>query len=220
VFFELDIFPDGASVGSSGSIVSSSGVATLIMDNSVVAVDKLESCWRTIGETKHNQTLELMNSYHSQAQIDELTPLLNRVDRVDNAQTLPAISPVLARVSPQQEIPTNDLLPYPLSDQSTEMAFTLAVLLQLRHVEMQSFKAISAYERWFRTNLYTDNVETLEKQIIRVWTQFLDQYREVREVETVLWTQFPLEIGGSKTIRGLSIICPVLCRLSITFRSC
>jgi hypothetical protein len=195
------------------------------MENSVVAVNRdwtEKAMLADVGETKHKQTL--MNSYHSptqiEAQIDELTPLLNRVDNPqDNPQTLPAISPVLARVSPYHEIPTNDLLPYPLSDQSTEMAFTLAVLLQLRHVEMQSFKAISAYERWFRTHLHTDNVETLEKQIIHVWTQFLDQYREVREVETVLWTQFPLEIGGSKTIRGLSIICPVLCRLSITFRS-
>jgi hypothetical protein len=31
VVFGLDMFPEGASVGSSGSIVSSSGVATLIV---------------------------------------------------------------------------------------------------------------------------------------------------------------------------------------------
>ena len=154
-----------------------------------------------------------MNSY------DERTPLL---DRLDNGQVLPAILPVLARVyvSPEQGIPSDGLLPYPLSDQFIEMAFTLAVLLQIRHVKMQSFNSVGAYERWFQKNLDTDGIETLEKQIIRVWTQFLDQYRDVREVETVLWTQFPLETGGLKAVRGSSIMTPVPCFISPTHRSC
>jgi hypothetical protein len=147
-----------------------------------------------------------MTTYHSapRAHLNERTPLLN-TDREDNDQVLPAISPVLAHISASagHDIPTNDILPYALSDQSIEMAFTLAVLFQLRHVKIQSLKSVGAYERWFRENIDTDGVETLESQIIRVWTQYLDRYREVREVETVLWTQFPLQFGGIKTIRGL-----------------
>ena len=159
-----------------------------------------------------------MNSYNSEP-VDEFTPLL---DSVPNGQTLPPILPVLARVSASsgQEIPIHNILPYPLVDQSTETAFTLAVLLQLRLIETQSFTAITAYERWFRTSFNPDSIETLEKQIIRVWSQFLDRYRDVREVETVLWTQFPLEIRGLKTVRGWSIICHVFGRLFTTFRSC
>jgi hypothetical protein len=154
-----------------------------------------------------------MNSYHSSAPINEHTPLL---DGVGNDQTLPAIFPVLARVSasPEQEIPIDDLLLYPLPDQSTEMAFTLAVLLQLRHLRIQSANSVGAYERWFQANRDTDGVEMLEKQIIHVWTRFLEQYRDVREVETVLWTQFPTELGVLKTTRGLSIIFLILFRAS------
>lgn len=154
-----------------------------------------------------------MSSSHSL--VDEFTPLLNRVD--NGHGQLPAIAPVLERVSisSDQEIPTHDILPYPLVDQATEMAFILAVLLQHRLIEKQSFHTITAYERWFRTSLNQNGVEALEKQIIRVWTQFLDHYRDIREVETVLWTQFQLEIGGLKTVRGLSIMCPVFYPLSL-----
>lgn len=144
-----------------------------------------------------------MNSYHSNAQIGEHTPLL---DTVDDAQNFPAISPALARLSISgQEIPTDDLLPYPLADQATEMAFTLVVLLQLRHVRMQSFNSASAYERWFQNNINAESIEALEKQILRFWSQFLDQYRDIREIETVLWTQFPMELGSSRLIRGSSL---------------
>lgn len=200
----FDLFPNGGSAASSGSIVSSSCVVILMVGRKPALPNK--TCPNT-------NRRPVMNSYnHSSALTDEYTPLL---DRVNDAQSLPAISPVLARisVSSDQEIPSNDLLPYSLNDQPTEMAFILAVLLQLRHGKMQSFKSASAYERWFRRNLDTDGLRTLEIQIIRVWTEFLEQYRDVREIETVLWTQFPLEIGGIKTIRGLSITLPVLCSI-------
>jgi hypothetical protein len=158
-----------------------------------------------------------MSTYHSTPPIDEHTPLL---DGHGNGQTLPAIFPVIARVSTSHEIPIDDLIPYPLSDQSTEVAFTLAVLLQLRHAKIQSFNAVGAYECWFQTNRNTNGVDTLEKQILRVWTRFLEQYRDVREVETVLWTQFPIELGGLKTTRGLSTTSSILCSTHPTFCSC
>jgi hypothetical protein len=150
-----------------------------------------------------------MNLPTTAPHLDERTPLLN-TNRENNDQALPAIFPALARVSvsTEHEIPSDDILPYSLSDQSIEMAFTLAVLFQLRHVKIQSLNSVSAYERWFRKNI--DGIETLENQIVRVWTQYLDQYRDVREVETVLWTRFPLELGESKTVRGSSITFSVL----------
>jgi len=139
-------------------------------------------------------------------QIDEHTPLLGAVG---HGHAIPTISSALMRIAavPPSQIPVDDLLPFPIPDPSTKMAFTLTVLLQLRRTKLQSSDSLDAYDRWFRKTHDTDGVEALENRIIFLWAQFLEQCPGIREIEAVLWTRIPLEESMLRVVRGLSLSC-------------
>lgn len=130
---------------------------------------------------------------------DETTPLLIRTTR------LPSLAPTIARIRDLQvdQIHVEGLYPgQPLDDNSIQVAFTLAVLLELRRMKLKPSAEPDLYQAWHAKKLNGRDAQTLEKQITDIWVLHLTEYRSTHDIEAVLWTVFPTEDGESESHRG------------------
>ncbi|KAG6911823.1 hypothetical protein DXG01_000070 [Tephrocybe rancida] len=93
-----------------------------------------------------------------------------------------------------------------LKDHPTEVSFALCVLLHLRKKKKQPPPSEDLYESWLAHKTGTGDADVLEDFIMEIWTLFLAEYRNVRDIETVLWTTFPLEDRNGRTSRVVDLL--------------
>ncbi|KAF8078434.1 hypothetical protein FPV67DRAFT_1465265 [Lyophyllum atratum] len=140
----------------------------------------------------------------------ESTPLLhanpNSTARTASESQLPPIAPAVRRVGTLEadhirfeDLVNQDGLSF--ENHPTEFAFALTVLLHLRTTRTEASSADDPYERWLAMKIDTRDADVLEKQINDIWTLFLAEYRNTRDIETVLWTRFPFDEGDTHTCR-------------------
>ncbi|GLB36333.1 hypothetical protein LshimejAT787_0306210 [Lyophyllum shimeji] len=141
---------------------------------------------------------------------DEYTPLLradaSNTSRSARESQLPPISPTVRRVGtlePEQihleNLVNHDGLNF--QDHPTEVAFALTILLHLRKTRTKASVADDLYEHWLVRENHTRSREVLEEQISEIWASFLTEYRNIHDIETVLWSRFPLDEGGARAYR-------------------
>ncbi|KAK7058793.1 hypothetical protein VNI00_001417 [Paramarasmius palmivorus] len=129
--------------------------------------------------------------------------------------SLPFVTPVVRRLDVlSQELLENShstdiLRPSSLTqDRALSAAFALLVLLQFRDQRIhQQRSLLTPWDRWTQESEAEKEICIIDKHIERVWEQwFLDAYCSPKEIETVLWTAFPLEEDKDKTVRVVDFL--------------
>lgn len=140
------------------------------------------------------------------AQPTETTPLI--LGRTDNSSpTLPPLAPVVDSIrlhGPQllDEVPTI------FSSRSirvpAQVSFKMIVLLQL-YLQAKAPRPTEGrdiWEQWSDERTSSLDAEDLERRCMIVWGEFLEVNRNRQEIEDCLWSAYPLEEGGSSSVRG------------------
>lgn len=143
------------------------------------------------------------NHRDSVVAVNERSPLL------DHTHVPPSIAPDVAfAVSAIANIPINEvdceqLHPQSFANDAIKTAFSLVVLLQLRRHKLQPVHLNDVFETWSRETLHAQEAKTLEDKVVAIWDSFIQEYRTVLEIETVLWSEFPAQEGNPRVLRGM-----------------
>lgn len=121
----------------------------------------------------------------------------------------PSVLPNVAfAVSALANIPINEVNCEQLhlqsfADDAIKTAFNLVVLLQLRRNKLQPVHLNDVFETWSRETLHAQEAKTLEDKVVAIWASFIQEYRTVHEIQTVLWSEFPAQEGNPRVLRGM-----------------
>lgn len=141
------------------------------------------------------------------AQSTETTPLI--LGRADNSSpTLPPLAPVVNRIR-QHGLQLLDEDPsigpsHPASVPA-QVSFKMVVLLQLYLLNKVSQPTVGRdiWEQWSMERTSSLDSEDVERRCMMVWEEFLRVNRSTQEIEDCLWSSYPLEEGGSLSVRGM-----------------
>lgn len=141
------------------------------------------------------------------AQPTETTPLI--LGQTDNSSpTLPPLAPVVNRIRLHglhllDEEPS--LFLSPPASVPAQVSFKMIVLLQLYLLAKvpQPTVGRDIWEQWSKERTSSLDSEDLERRCIMVWEEFLRVSRSTQEIEDCLWSPYPLEEGGSLSVRGM-----------------
>ncbi|KAH9025851.1 hypothetical protein EDB85DRAFT_2292086 [Lactarius pseudohatsudake] len=144
------------------------------------------------------------------AQPTETTPLI--LGQTDNSSpTLPPLAPVVNRIRLHglqllDEDPSIFLSP-PASVPA-QVSFKLIVLLQLYLLAKvpQPTVGRDIWEQWSKERTSSLDSGDLERRCITVWEEFLRVSRSTQEIEDCLWSAYPLEEGGSLSVRVIDVL--------------
>jgi hypothetical protein len=131
----------------------------------------------------------------------ETTSLLNTPE----PSRRPAIKPTLERVQAIdiEALGLTDIYGYQPPTSPDHVAFGLVVLLQWRSDRLrQSVYSREIWDQWTKETERSRVVGRLEKHIGQLWDAFVERGCESREIEEVLWTEFPEKETGSRGVRG------------------
>ncbi|KAG6901847.1 hypothetical protein C0995_007233 [Termitomyces sp. Mi166 len=132
--------------------------------------------------------------------IDENTPLLSSDVPLNprlEAQT-PSVHAISRRLDALDvnQIRFEDVVNgFNFENNPTEVSFALAVLLHLRKKKKYIHPSDDLYGLWLAHEANIRDVTTLDNLLADIWTLFLAEYRSVRDIQTVLWTSFPVADG-------------------------
>ncbi|KAH9004404.1 hypothetical protein EDB86DRAFT_3210191 [Lactarius hatsudake] len=144
------------------------------------------------------------------AQPTETTPLI--LGRTDNSSpTLPPLAPVVDRIRLHglqllDEDPSIFLSPP--ATVPAQVSFKLIVLLQLYLLAKvpQPTVGRDIWEQWSKERTSSLDSGDLERRCITVWEEFLRVSRSTQEIEDCLWSAYPLEEGGSLSVRVIDVL--------------
>ncbi|VDB99842.1 unnamed protein product [Peniophora sp. CBMAI 1063] len=157
-----------------------------------------------------------MTDVQSAEPASERTPLL-----ADNEARTASASPMHAGARPPVSVAVDHVKTHGLDDLNTALsmithvddiekaAYELIVLLQLnalarRPVHVSRKKDV--WETWSDETRDVVDKYQYETQALNAWATFSSQPRTTLELETCLWTPFPLEIGSAKMIRVVDML--------------
>ena len=129
--------------------------------------------------------------------ISESTPLLH-------SPPLPCIRLVIDRLLAQSNTtPVADhiLAQFPHRDftPSYRTAFVLITLLQIEsdaRKQLACDDSLNLWETWDHHNNAEAVVEHCSSHALEVWSNFLQVQKSNADLDALLWTKFPLEVGG------------------------
>lgn len=131
---------------------------------------------------------------------------------------LPAISDGLRAVQSRggvRNFSFPEWYPRTLPTVATQTAYHLLIILRWELVlRGKTFDANDIWERLDEQIRIIADINALHDKIIFVWNNFIKEHRTQKEIEDVLWCQFPVETNGDRLLRGM------LCFCSQIFRDC
>lgn len=143
------------------------------------------------------------------AQPTETTPLIRGpTDNSSSSLTLPPLAPVVNRVrlhGPQLLDEDPSLFP---ASVPAQVSFKMIVLLQLYLLAKVPQPTVGGdiWEQWSKECTSSLDSEDLERRCIMVWEEFLQVSRSTQEIEDCLWSAYPLEEGGSLSVRVIDVL--------------
>lgn len=206
--FGVLMFPESVSDGSSGSMVSSKGAVTLIVVWRV-AVAYPPRCPRVTGspngrycQTKPKRAPSITNmeegfrGYHS-----ETSALLPPPSTHHN---LPFLAPILAHIrNIHVDVVLGELRLHSFHTPVWEVSFQLVILLELRRIRKEESLLTGGFGQWHRAASSRNDLQFLDGKINEIWNRFLDENDADHEIETMLWTRFPLDDQNKRYLRGM-----------------
>ncbi|TFK40980.1 hypothetical protein BDQ12DRAFT_678687 [Crucibulum laeve] len=139
----------------------------------------------------------------------EDTPLLRRdITRQDNR---PLIFDAMTRLSDLNvdAIQEQDILPVDLStaDTAVDLSFHLVVLLHLRRQKLHAKPTKhNVYLDWTQRKAQNKDASVLEERICQMWARYLDEYHLVHELNTIIWTPFPVDEQKKVELRVIDFL--------------
>jgi hypothetical protein len=93
-----------------------------------------------------------------------------------------------------------------LSNLAAQTAYQLLILSQWRRVttKQNASNTKDIWECWVQKARLSSDLKVLEDRIISVWRDFVKEHRTSKEIQDVLWLQFPVERTGHCFLRGMS----------------
>jgi len=161
--------------------------------------DRIRQCpWiQTSLPSKPQQTLQMS--------FTESTPLLASSPGSRATNTLPSIAEGLDFLQ-SQGVRNFNFAEQSLSPFAAQTAYQLLLLLQWRaSIRHYALNPEDIWERRVRQARLSSDVKVLEDRINSVWNDFIKEYRTPREIENVLWFQFPVDGNSHRFIQGMSI---------------
>ena len=153
-----------------------------------------------------------MTNLHDAEPVSERTPLL-----ADSEARASSASPMHPGARPPISVAVEHVKAHGLDELETALtmithvdsvekaAYELIVLLQLNALARQPAhisRKKDVWETWSdETRDFADKYQ-YETQALNAWATFSSHPRTTLELETCLWTPFPLEVGSAKMIRG------------------
>lgn len=132
----------------------------------------------------------------------ESTPLLVGSPDVRASYTLPPISEGLDSVQTQGVHHFHFEEPSPLN-LATRTAYQLLTLLQWRlTIRYKVLNSSDIWERWDHQARLSLDLKVLEDRISSIWNDFATEHRTSKEVEDILWLQFPVNRNSHRFLRG------------------
>ncbi|KAG6333608.1 hypothetical protein ID866_5479 [Astraeus odoratus] len=132
----------------------------------------------------------------------ERTALLENAPQRGRETPLPAILPALRRLKEARDgAPDLDLLQL---DEHQRTAFLILVHVHLyQSYSTSSVQIQDIVAAWTTVNA-TNAVDDTEKRLHDVWTAYLATHPSPQEVQSVLWSEFPLEPGSTRRSKDYS----------------
>ncbi|KAJ4486354.1 hypothetical protein J3R30DRAFT_3366570 [Lentinula aciculospora] len=124
--------------------------------------------------------------------------------------SLPLLGDFILRlnsISPQELNQTDILQPTQLSNhRGLRASFSLLILLLIREKKIRK-KALRSnpWDDWKQETLTDQWVKTIDENIEQIWTTFLSAFCSLRDIETVLWTEFRIREKG-KPLRVIDFV--------------
>ncbi|KIM85412.1 hypothetical protein PILCRDRAFT_817424 [Piloderma croceum F 1598] len=141
-----------------------------------------------------------------QGQLSESTPLLVSSSGLQFRNTLPSIAEGLDSLQ-TQGVRNFNFAEQSLSPFATQTAYRLLLLSQWR--EIIRHNAINTKDIWERLDQQarlSSDVKVLEDRIDSVWHDFIKEYRTPKEIEDILWLQFPADRNSHRFIRVVDYV--------------
>ncbi|KAH9946678.1 RNI-like protein [Amylocystis lapponica] len=138
-----------------------------------------------------------MNGVHDTESPTETTALL--VGRVSVHGLLPPLSPAIEPVVLHllakgiHSCSSDDFCPHSLPTRAETTAFSLIVLLELRARYLIQRGGISSdiWGQWTKEQQNVASAREVDRHILSVWSQFLEEDLSAQEIEDALWHAFP-----------------------------
>jgi len=90
---------------------------------------------------------------------------------------------------------------------TTQTAYRLLLLSQWRAtIRYNALNTKDIWERLDQQARLSSDVKILEDRIDSVWHDFIKEYRTPKEIEEILWLQFPTDGNSHRFIRGMSTL--------------
>jgi hypothetical protein len=144
-------------------------------------------------------------SMSAQGQLSESTPLLVSSSGLRVRNTLPSIAEGL------NSLQTQGVHNFNFAEQSspftTQTAYRLLLLSQW-HATIR-YNVLNTKDIWESLDQQarlSSDVKILEDRIDSVWHDFIKEYRTSKEIEEILWLQFPTDGNSHRFIRGMSTL--------------
>lgn len=117
----------------------------------------------------------------------------------------PAINPLAKRIQRQGLHTLDDASIFPsLSSSTEEVAYRLLVVLRLLAIhQTPRISDRDVYVQWEQEEERISIVGSLESRVSLIWNGFIESGRLGDEIQTCLWTAFPLDEGDAPLVRGV-----------------
>jgi hypothetical protein len=144
----------------------------------------------------------------------ETTPLVDNRETVQSQlslSSLPSLSPLVnhIRLHGLQSLDQDpSLFHAPTASPPRQVSFKLLVLLRLYLLAKAPVGSVDkdVWEQWSKERASLLDAEELQTRATHIWEEFLRVSRSTQDIEECLWTPFPLEMGESLSVRGMSPI--------------
>lgn len=123
--------------------------------------------------------------------------------------TSPVIESVVQRLEAQdiRRCTSVDWCPHSFSTRGASTGFSLLVLLELRarYLNQQDVSSSDVWGYWSKEKQNAIALEDVNRHILAVWSQFLEQDLSPQDIEEALWHAFPFgNMGDTRLLRGMS----------------
>ena len=129
--------------------------------------------------------------------LDERTALLGR----PTEGPLPAILPAVARLKNATNVSPE---PDTSMDEQQQTAFRIIVYLHLYQSLFTSVPVQDIRTVWTSAKALSNNANETEARLLDTWSTYLDTHPSLSDVQSLLWSEFPLEHDSTRCTKGMS----------------
>ncbi|KAI0321697.1 hypothetical protein OF83DRAFT_1050784 [Amylostereum chailletii] len=123
--------------------------------------------------------------------------------------TRPSVSPVVnhLRAHGPHAFASATPLGYATLADSEQAAFRLIIYLQLYLLSKRpTLNGQDVWEQWSAERVAETGASDFERLLLHTWSEFVERNRSGEEIETCLWTSFPLDDGAPRQIRVVDML--------------